>query len=72
MRKEGAAAMAMGFVLIGMLAGMLSGIAMLIAGAGFGAAFLAYAGIGATAVLLGAGLAALPRLGLTAPLPRRA
>lgn len=64
--------MAMGFVLIGMLAGMLSGIAMLIAGAGFGAALLAYAGIGTTAVLLGAVLTALPRLNLTGALPRRA
>lgn len=64
--------MAMGFVLIGMLAGMLAGTGVLIAGAGFGMALLAYAGIGVTAVLLGAVMTVVPRHGLTGAMPGRA
>jgi hypothetical protein len=68
----GIAAMAVGLVLIGMLAGMLAGAWALAAGAGIAMVLLAYAGTGAAGVLLGAGLALLPRPALAGGLPGRA
>lgn len=53
--------MAMGFVLIGMLAGFLAAAGAIVAGAGFGMALLAYASTGTVSVLIGGVLAALPR-----------
>jgi hypothetical protein len=64
--------MAMGFVLIGMLAGVLAAAAALVAGAGLAMALLAYAGTGTAGVLIGAALAALPRPEPTGGTPRHA
>lgn len=51
----GGGVMALGIVLLGVLAGVVAAVAALIAGAGFGMAFLAYAGGG----IAGVGLAVL-------------
>lgn len=70
--RQGAADMAMGFVLIGMLAGILAAAGVLIAGAGIGMAFLAYTGGGAVGLMLGAALSLLPRPALSVGEPSRA
>jgi hypothetical protein len=49
--------MALGFILIGVMAGLGSAIAVWSAGGGLGLAFLAYAGCGTLVLLLGAALA---------------
>lgn len=64
--------MAMGFVLIGMLAGLLAAAGAMVAGAGIGMALLAYAGTGAAGVLVGAALAVLPRPTLAKGMPSHA
>lgn len=50
--------MPLGFVIIGMALGLVSAVLTLVEGAGFGLAFLAYAGSGA----VGTGLAVLTAL----------
>lgn len=59
--------MAMGFVLTGMLVGMLAGA--LIAGAGIWVALAAYSGGGAAGVLMAAALAVLPRPAMAGGVP---
>jgi hypothetical protein len=71
-QETGNMTMAMGFVLIGMLAGMLAAGGVLIAGAGIGMALLAYAGTGTAGVLLGAAMTVLPRPVLAGGMASRA
>ncbi len=62
--------MALGFVMLGIIAGGIAAMMVLASGAGILAAFLAYVGGGMAGLAGGALLSLLPRQGLMTALPR--